>query len=267
MSEMTATRIGRLATVVVLSGAWLVAAWLLWQTSVPSGLDVSGLRVQRFFTPHALDRAARYQRFVNALWLVHVAADVLVLSIFAWRAPRLARRIRLGRMGTGVVIAILLLVTLWVVSIPFGFVAQWWEARHGLAPHDYLVWIAQPWAQLAVEATFALVAVMVVLALAGRLGDRWLLIGAPIFLVLGVSFVFADGYVSEFGTRIPAPTLRSDARMLERREGVSRTPVHVQKVSGVTTQANAFTNGFGSSTNVLVWDTLLDGRFTRGEIR
>ena len=30
-------------------------------------------------------------------------------------------------------------------------------------------------------------------------------------------------------------------------------------------QANAFTAGFGPSTHVVLWDTLLDGRFTRGE--
>ena len=33
-----------------------------------------------------------------------------------------------------------------------------------------------------------------------------------------------------------------------------------------TDQANAFTSGFGPSTHVVLWDTLLDGRFTRGEI-
>ncbi len=33
-----------------------------------------------------------------------------------------------------------------------------------------------------------------------------------------------------------------------------------------TDQANAFTSGFGPSTHVVLWDTLLDGRFSRGEI-
>jgi STE24 endopeptidase len=267
MSEMTATRIRRLATVVVLSTAWLVAAWLLWRTSVPSGLDLSGLRVRRFFSARELGRAAAYQRFVNVLWVLHFAADILVLAIFAWRAPRLARTIGLGRIGTGVIIAMLLLVTLWFVSLPFGFVTQWWQARHGLAPHDYVSWIVEPWALLFFEAMFALTAVVVVLALAGRFGDRWWLIGAPVFLGLSVSFAFLFGYVAELGTHDPSATLRSDARMLERREGLSHTPVHVQDISDVTNQANAYSSGFGPSSNVVIWDTLLDGRFTRGEIR
>jgi STE24 endopeptidase len=40
----------------------------------------------------------------------------------------------------------------------------------------------------------------------------------------------------------------------------------VQKVSDVTEQANAFAVGFGPSTHVVLWDTLIDGRFSRGEI-
>ena len=40
----------------------------------------------------------------------------------------------------------------------------------------------------------------------------------------------------------------------------------VMEVSDWTDQANAFAAGFGPSTRVVVWDTLLDGRFSRGEI-
>ena len=52
---------------------------------------------------------------------------------------------------------------------------------------------------------------------------------------------------------------------LEQVEHVHGTPVRVQDVSAWTTQANAFTVGFGASTHVVVWNTLLDGRFSRGE--
>jgi STE24 endopeptidase len=47
---------------------------------------------------------------------------------------------------------------------------------------------------------------------------------------------------------------------------VRGTPVRVQDVSDWTDQANAFTAGFGPSTHVVLWDTLLDGRFSRAEI-
>src|SRR5438876_195373 len=51
MSEMTATRIGRAATLAVGVVVWCGAAWLLWRTSVPSlhlsGFDQGDDRVAR----------------------------------------------------------------------------------------------------------------------------------------------------------------------------------------------------------------------------
>jgi STE24 endopeptidase len=264
---MTATRIGRVATLVVFNAGWLVAAALLWRTSVPSGIDVGGLDVHDFFSAHELTRATHYQRFVDALWAGHLLADVVALAVLAYRAPRLVRTIGLGRVGAGVIIAMIVLVTLWFVSLPFGFAAQWWDARHGLAPHDYLSWIFAPWAELSFEALFALMAVGIVLGLAGWLGDRWWLVGAPVFVALAATFVFLGGYVLQLGTHgVGNATLRADIRTLERVEGVTGTPVHVQDVRSFTNQANAYSSGFGPSANVVLWDTLLDGRFTPGEV-
>jgi STE24 endopeptidase len=61
------------------------------------------------------------------------------------------------------------------------------------------------------------------------------------------------------------PQLAADAQRLARIEHVSGTPVRVQDVSKWTDEPNAFTVGFGPSRHVVLWNTLLDGRFTRGE--
>ena len=205
---------------------------------------------------------------MDALWAGHLLAEVVALSVLAYRAPRLARSIGLGRVGAGVIVAMIVLVTLWFVSLPFGFAQQWWDARHGLAPHDYVSWIFAPWAELSFEALFALIVVAIVLGLAGPFGDRWWLVGAPLFVVLAAAFAFLGGYVLQAGTHgVHDATLRADVRALERIEGVSGTPVHVQDVSSFTNQANAFSSGYGPSANVILWDTLLDGRFTPGEVR
>jgi STE24 endopeptidase len=265
---MTATRIGRTATLVVFGAGWLVAAVFLWRTGVPSNLDVGGLDVHRFFSSHELTRASRYQRFVNVLWVLQLLANVVALGVLAWRAPRMVRTLGLGRVGAGVIVAMVVLVTLWFVSLPFGFAQQWWAARHGLAPHDYVSWIFEPWAALSFEAFFVLVAVSIVLGLAGWLGERWWLVGGPVFVGMVAAFAFLFGYVSEVGTHgVESSRLRADVRVLERRERVTGTPVHVQDISDVTNQANAYASGFGPSANVVLWDTLLDGRFSPGEVR
>ena len=65
--------------------------------------------------------------------------------------------------------------------------------------------------------------------------------------------------------RSAIPSSRADVARLERTEHVSGTPVSVEDVSQWTNQANAFTEGFGPSAHVVLWNTLLDGRFSRGE--
>ena len=266
---MTATRgIGRVATVVVLGAVWLAAAAFLWRTSVPTNLDLSGLDVHRFFSAHELKRAADYQRFLDLLWLLQFVATAVALAVLARRAPLLVRSFGLGRIGAGVIVAMLILVTLWFVSLPFGFLAQWWDARHGLAPHDYVSWIFAPWATLSVEAVLALLFAVVVLALAGWLGDRWWLVGGPLFVAFAGLFIFLTGWLAVLGTHgVHSAGLRSEIPVLERREGVTGTPVHIDDVTDFTNQANAFTAGFGPSANVVLWNTLLDGRFSPGEVR
>jgi Zn-dependent protease with chaperone function len=251
-----------------LCAAWLVCAVLLSRTTVPSGIDVDGLDVHRFFSDSDIERAADYQRFLDVLWSLQLLATVVALAVLARRAPRLVRTLGLGRIGAGVIVAMLILVTLWFLSLPFGFATQWWAARHGLAPHDYVSWIFEPWALLTFEALYALVFVLIVLSLAGWLGDRWWLVGGPIFVAMAALFVFLGGWLLQLGThRVDSARLRADIGVLEKREGVPGTPVHVQDVGDITKQANAYSSGFGPSANVVLWDTLLDGRFSPGEVR
>jgi STE24 endopeptidase len=61
--------------------------------------------------------------------------------------------------------------------------------------------------------------------------------------------------------------LVGDARALEREKGLSGTRLEVQDVHRFTTAPNAEAAGFGPSRTVVLWDTLLDGRFNRSEIR
>lgn len=251
----------------VFCGGWIVAAVLLWRTSVPTDLQLHGTNVHRYFSSAQLAQAARYERFLYFLWGLSLVAKVIALVVLTLRAPRLARSIGLGPVGTGVIVGMVMLVTLWFVSLPFGFAAQWWAARHGLAPHDYLAWLVAPWASLSFEALFALTTILIVMALASRLGNRWWLAGAPVFAALSLAFAFLGGYVAGVGThRIASATLRADVRSLEQREHVTGTPVTVQKVSDFTDEVNAFSVGFGPSSRVVLWNTLLD-RFTTGEVR
>src|SRR5262245_31189897 len=118
MSEMTATRIARGTTLAVVAVAWVVVAWLLVRTSVPH-LDLGGLDMHRYFTDAQLRSAQRYERFVYLVWLAATIATVAALVVLVRRAPRIAYGIGLGPIGSGVIVGMLTLVTLWFVSLPF----------------------------------------------------------------------------------------------------------------------------------------------------
>jgi STE24 endopeptidase len=260
------TRIAAQAALVAAATAiWLVCAWLLVRTSVPS-LDLSGLDVDRQFTHGLLARTADYTRGEDLLWAAGTLASLIALAVLARVLPRRVGAIGLGRVGTSVIVAMVLFVTLWFVALPFGLAGLWWQHHYGLGPFDVGAWLGGQWSTLGPEAVSVLLAVVLLVGFAGRFPRWWWLPSGLAIVALAAAFAFADGYLDAVGTHpLRSADLRADVRRLERAEDVQGTPVRVQKVSSWTRQANAFTVGFGPSTRVVLWDTLLDGRFGRGE--
>jgi STE24 endopeptidase len=241
-----------------------VCAWLLARTSVPS-LHLSGLDEHRFFSARAIRRAGSYSRGEQVLFVLATLAELVALVVLTVRLPRSVRSIGLGRIGSAVVLGMVLLVTLWFVGLPFSLADLWWQHHWGLGPFDVFAWLAAQWSTLAPEAVSALATIVLLVGLAGRF-RRWWLIAGPVVVVIAALFAFVSGWLASAGTHpLRDAQLAADARRLERIEHVQGTPVRVQDVSSWTDQANAFTVGFGPSRHVVVWDTLLDGRFSRGE--
>ncbi|MCW2964211.1 MAG: peptidase Ste24p [Actinomycetia bacterium] len=228
-------------------------------------LDVSGLDVHRYFSQRSLDRAASYTRGVQLLWLLSTAATLAALVVLARLLPQRARSIGLGRIGSAVVLGMVLIVALWFVGLPFSFAELWWQHHWGLGPFDILAWLSGQWSMLAPAALSALATIVLLVGLAGRF-RHWWLFATPIVVVIAAFFAFVSGWLQASGTNpLRNHQLAADARQMERIEHVTGTPVSVQDVSKWTDQPNAFTVGFGPSAHVILWNTLLDKRFTRGE--
>jgi STE24 endopeptidase len=262
---MTATRIGRGVTLAAGALVWCLAAILLWRTSVPS-LHLSGFDPHRYFSAHALARARSYSRGEELLWLFSTAATLAALGTLAWRLPRSIRQIGLGPIGSAIVAGMVLLVTIWFVSLPFSLADLWWQHHWGLGPFDIGAWLGAQWSTLAPEAVSAMATIVLLVGLAGRF-RRWWLVAWPVIVAIAVFFAFVSGWLGAAGThKLADPRLQADVTRIEKVEHVSGTPVSVEDVSSWTSQANAFTVGFGPATHVVVWNTLLDGRFSRGEV-
>ncbi len=235
---------------------------------MPSGLELPHLDPRQYFSAAELSRTLSYERFQQIDWLLSVLATIAALVVVARRGPRLGREIGLGRIGTGIVLGMLAITTVWALNLPFAVASRWWERRHGLTRGGWIDWLLAPWAQLVGQVAIALLAIVVALVLTGRFPRRWWIAAAPAFTLIALLFAFAGPYLDALGTHgLRSPALRSAAKALERRDGVQGTPISVQDVSKTTTQANAMSEGIGPSRRVILWNTLLDGRFSFGEVK
>jgi Zn-dependent protease with chaperone function len=262
---MTATRMARWGTLAAAGLLWLAGAWLLLRTAVPP-LHLSGLDESRFFTARSLSRARSYGRGADTLFVAGIAAEVVALVVLSWRLPRSIGRMGLGRIGSAIVGGMVLLVTLWFVDLPFSLASLWWQHHWGLGPFDVLAWAAAQWSTLWPAVVSLMLTILLLVGLAGRF-RLWWAISGPIVVAIAACFALVSGWAAAGATHpLHDAHLAADARRLERIEDVPGTPVKVQDVSSWTDQANAFTVGFGPSTHVVLWDTLLDGRFSRGEV-
>jgi len=249
------------------AAAWVALAWLLSRTSVPR-LHLSGFDPRRYFSARDLRRAHRFSRGEQALWLGSHAATLAALAICARVLPRTARRTGLGRVGSAVVVGMVLLCALWAASLPFSLADLWWQHRWGLGPFGVGSWLSAQWGTLGGEAVSALLAIVALVGFANRFPRGWWLLTGPLLVAIAAAFAFASGYVERAQSHpIAEARLQVGARVLERREHVAGTPVRVQDVSSYTNQVNAFTAGVGPSTTVVLWNTLLDGRFSDAEVQ
>jgi STE24 endopeptidase len=274
MSETTATRIATphsvvrgLVVVLALAG-WVAAALALWRTQVPADLRLPHVDVHRYFRAAELTRTARYERFVRVDLLLASAAELVALALLARRGPRLARSLRLGRVGSGIVVGMLVVTVLAFVEAPFAVAARWWEVRHDLTLGGWTGSLVGQWLTLLATALATMLVTAIVMPLAARFPRRWWVPAAATLSVLALLFTLLAGALAAVAAHpVRGARLRAEARQLERRTGTRGTPVEVEKVSDETRQANALTVGIGPSERVVLWNTLLDGRFPPGEVR
>jgi STE24 endopeptidase len=258
----------RALPLVAFAAGWVVAAWFLWQTSVPGSLRLPHVDLHAEFSAAILRRSARYDGFLRWEWVAATIAQLAVLAGLTLLGPRLARAFELGRVGKGVMVGAATTLTLWAVGLPFGLVSLWWGRRYGIAKQSYWEWALSQWPGLLGQVVGLTIALTILLLLAGWLKKRWWLAAGPLFVAIGVLLVLVLPYLQTIGTRPMHKTeLAAEIRQLARQEGVGSTPVRIEKVRGETNAANAMATGIGPSARVFIWDTFLDGRFTPGEIR
>jgi Zn-dependent protease with chaperone function len=265
---MTATRIGRVATLAVVGSIWALAAAALWRTKVPADLRLPSLDPRSVFGAHALRAGVRYERFFDYDWLLGTVAEVATLLALVRRGPRLAHSLGLRPVNAGIITGVVAITVLWAVSLPFDIAGGWWARRHGISKDSWASIVFSPWEGL-LGRTFAVVIVLaLLLLLARRFARSWWIPGAAILFALAVLLQFVLPYANRIGTHpVRSRSLAAAIDRLEAREHAGDPVVRVQPVHETTTAANAYAIGIGPSRSVFLWDTLLDGRFARREVQ
>jgi len=253
--------------VAVAAAAWLACASLLLRTSVPSGLRLAAVNSEAVFGRATVREAVHLERFFLVTWVLGQIALFATLATYARRGGRFARESAAGPIGTGMLLGMLGLGIVFLVELPFRLLDLWWARRHGLTREDYVQWALGHWLELGGAFVAISAALLVVMLLARSLGEAWWIPGAAVLAATAASFAFVQPYLSGTTTPLEDPALRRSAAAFERKQGVSGIPVLVEDVGGTTSQANAYAVGFGPSRRVVLWSTLLDGRFTAAQVR
>jgi STE24 endopeptidase len=246
---------------------WAWAAHLLWHSTVPPGLPLPHVDPRSLFSASFLRRSSSYERLLDIDELLSQITLVIVLAVYSRRGHRLMRESAAGPIGTGMLLGMLGFAIVWLSQVPFGLVAVWWERRHGVSHQGYFSSVLDGFLGLGSEFLFVSFALLLAMGFAKLTRSWWWALAAPLFAGLALLSTFLSVFLIPSTHPLHDPTTLADVRSLARTEGVPHTKIEVQDVARFTTAPNAESVGFGPTRGLILWDTLLDGRFDRREVR
>ena len=250
----------QLPVVAALAGVWSAAAYLLWESKVPSGLSLPHLDPHAFFSSHVLTRTADFANFLELSWVGEQVALVAVFVAYARWGTRFMRESAAGPIGTGIFLAMMGFALTWFVRVPFVVLDTWWEKKYSVLKVSYVSVVLGDWLSLGVTFLTLSVAVAIVMNIARFLRQLWWIPAVPVFVGIALLQTFVGPYLlGGHSLAQDDPQLAAAAQRLERKEGVPGIPVKVLVVHDYTPEENAFATGLGSSRRVYVFDTLLTG--------
>jgi STE24 endopeptidase len=250
--------------VAALAVGWAAAAWWLLQTSVPDGLRLPEVAAEDVLPQPLLDEARDYERFLRWSFVASAVVLVAAFAVYARYGVRFARESAAGRIGTGMLLGMLGLALVWLVQVPFGLVDLWWQRRHDVSELGYVDWFFLNWFALGGEFLYICLALLIVMGLAGLVGDWWWIPGAAVFVGLALLLTFVSPYLIPAQRDAPRALVEEADRMAEE-QGLPPIPVRVQEVDSWESP-NAAATGLGPTRRIILWNTLVD-RFDREEER
>jgi STE24 endopeptidase len=253
-------------SVAVLAAVWAISAYLLWHSKEPS-LHLPHVNMSSLVPAAVLHRADSYDQVAALIAVAGILIELAVFTVYAWWGPGFARESAAGPVGTGMLLGMIGFALLWLATVPVTVLELWWDRRHGVSHQSYVSAVLGGWAALGLEFVLLCVALGIVMGLARLVGNWWWLLATPVFVGIYALLAFVSPYLTPDAHKVQDPHLAALVAGLEKKEGVSHLPVWVENVSSQTSLPNAETEGIGPSKRIVIWNTLLDGRFPEGEVK
>lgn len=235
--------------------------------SGPSPVPISA---RAYFSENQIQRGSDFNNTVFLIFLAQTALEWIVLAFLALRPPRLITRWERHPIIASGVTALLLSIAITIIEIPLAAWARQREVDVGLVKQSFGSWLIDIGEYGLVTALLAAFGFMLLVSVMRKLGTYWWIPGAVVVIVLGFLGTFLgpvvfDPLFSNYTKLKPGP-VRAEVEALAKKAGVKLRGVYVQEVSNETTAANAAVIGVGSTTRVILDDTLLKS-FSPAEIR
>ena len=250
----------------------LVLAFLLLTATLPSlaaqapesTQTVSGDAVP---VPQPSEKALRYYRSGNVLWVINTAWSLAMLALLLWtgfsaRLRDLSRRIGRSWFFTTAVYGVLFTLVTFVLGLPLawygGFVRQ---HAYGLSTQTAAKWWSDQLIALALGCVFLALTLWFPYLLLRKSPRRWWLYtglaSVPLFaFMLFITPLWIDPLFNDFGP-MKDKALESRILALADRAGIEGGRVFEVEKSVETRTVNAYVTGFLDTQRIVLWDTLL----------
>jgi Zn-dependent protease with chaperone function len=247
------------------------------QTPLPDRSDGSmrDARTDRVEVPPPSEKAVRYYRSGNVLWVINVAWGILIpcLFLFTGFSARIRRWAqKLGRKWFFVIAIYVVIFTAlnFVIDLPLAYYQEFVRQHaYGLSNQTFQKWLGDAFKNLMVGTIAGVLFLWVPYLLLKKSPRRWwlysglLTVPFLIFIML-VTPVWIDPLFNKFGS-MKDKALESQILALADRAGIEGSRVYEVEKSVDTKAVNAYVTGFGETKRIVLWDTII-AKLVRDEL-
>jgi len=218
--------------------------------------------------PAPSEKALRYHHGNNYIWAGYTLADLLVPAFYlltglSARVRTLAQKIGRRWFFTIAIYAVLSLLLLYLIRLPFGYYFGFVRQHaYGLSNQTFAKWMKDTAIMSGGELLTGVALLWIPYLLIKKSPKRWwlytALVAIPLTFCMTVLWpVYVDPLFNDFG-RMKDTKLEADILSLAERAGIEGSNVYEVNKSEDTNAVNAYVTGLGPTKRIVLWDTAIN---------